>query len=284
MAEVYLGLGTNIGDRTENLNKAIQIIEQRIGRIQSLSSFYETKPWGYISGNLYLNAAICLETNILPPQLLIVVQQIEHEMGRERDLTKRYEDRIIDIDILFYSDTIYSDKNHTLTIPHPLIEKRKFVLEPLNEIAPDFIHPKSKKTVSQIFNDFLKEEKEKNHPRSLRMRIKSFQNAINGLKILLKNEYNARIHLVASILVIITGVLFRISLTEWMLIIFAIGIVFMCEIFNTVAEYLVDYVSPSYHNGIKKIKDLSAAAVLVTALTSVVIGLIIFLPKIIALF
>jgi diacylglycerol kinase len=209
---------------------------------------------------------------------------VEDEMGRKRDTTKRYEDRVIDIDILFYDDLVYSNDDHTLTIPHPLIEKRKFVLEPLREIAPSFIHPTAKKTISQLYEELLKEEWKKHQPHVLKARINSFGHAINGLKILLKYEYNARIHIIIGILVIIAGIVFRIKTIEWMLIIFAIGIVFTCEIFNTVTEYLMDYISPSFNNEIKKIKDLSAAAVLIMSITSVILGIIIFLPKIHALF
>lgn len=283
MAQVYLGLGTNIGNKAENLYKAIRLIEKRMGRIVSSSAFYQTKPWGYVSDNTFLNSAICVETNILPPQVLVIVQQIETEMGRKRDAIKRYEDRIIDIDILFYDELLYSDENHTLTIPHPLVEKRRFVLEPLNEIAPDFVHPVCKKTIRELHTELLKEEKYKNKPHVIKARADSFGYAFNGLKILFRNEHNARIHILASILVIGAGIFFKISPIEWMLIFLAIGIVFICEIFNTVIEYLVDYISPSYHNGIKKIKDLSAAAVLIVAIVSGILGLFIFIPKILCM-
>jgi len=282
MAQVYFGLGSNIGNKAKNLHKAALIIEKRMGRLISSSAFYHTKPWGYISDNSYLNSVICIETNILPFQVLTIVQQIEKEMGRERDITKRYEDRMIDIDILFYDDLIFADENHTLTIPHPLMEKRRFVLEPLNEIAPDFIHPAYKQPISRLYDELLKEEK-KEKPTAIEARINSFGHALNGLKILVKNELNSRIHLIIGFLVIVAGIVFRISNMEWVLLILTIGIVFTCEIFNTVIEYLVDYISPTYHKGIKKIKDLAAAAVLVMAATSVVLGLIIFLPKVLGL-
>jgi 2-amino-4-hydroxy-6-hydroxymethyldihydropteridine diphosphokinase len=284
MAQVYLGLGTNIGNKAENLYKAIRFIEKRMGRIISSSAFYQTKPWGYVSDNTFLNSVVCVDTNILPLQILVIVQQIEAEMGRERDTTKRYEDRVIDIDILFYDDLVYSDKNHTLSIPHPLVEKRRFVLEPMNEIAPDFVHPVCKKTIRELHAELLKEEKDKNKPHIIKARAESFGHAFNGLKVLLRNEHNARIHILASILVIGAGIFFKISAIEWMLIIIAIGVVFICEIFNTVIEYLVDYISPTYHNGIKKIKDLSAAAVLIVAGISGILGLLIFIPKILCMF
>ena len=285
MAQVYLGLGTNIGKKEENLRKAACIIEKRMGKLIFSSAFYYTTPWGYASENSYLNTVICIETNILPFQVLTNIQQIEKEMGRVRDITKRYEDRVIDIDILFYDDLVFSDENHTLTIPHPLVEKRRFVLEPLNEIAPNFIHPVNKKPISLLFEELLKEEEKKKHkPHLIEARINSFGYALNGLKILIKNEYNSRIHLIIGFLVIIAGIFFRISTTEWMLLLFTIGMVFISEIFNTVIEYLIDYISPSYHNGIKKIKDLSAAGVLITATMAVALGLIIFLPKVLKIF
>ena len=284
MGSLYLGLGSNIGNKAENLQKAGILIEKRIGGLISSSAFYHTKPWGYRSENSFLNSVICIETDMPPFQVLDLIKQIEKEMGRKRDTTERYEDRVIDIDILFYDDLIFSDENHTLTIPHPLLEKRGFVLEPLNEIAPDFIHPIRKKTIARLYDELLKEEEEKEKRHPIKARIKSFGPALNGLKILLKNEHNARIHLVIGILVIAAGFFFRISTIEWMLVIFAIGFVFTCEIFNTLIEYLVDYISPSYHGKIKKIKDLGAAAVLIPAIISVALGLIIFLPKVLRMF
>lgn len=282
MAQVYLGLGSNIGNKAENLQKVTHIIEMRIGKIIASSAFYETRPWGYISENSFLNSVIQIETNILPQQILTITQQIEKEMGRgKKNPYKRYEDRLIDIDILFYDDLVYS--NHVLTIPHPLIEKRDFVLNPLHEIAPEFVHPISKKKIYQLKNELSLEEN-RPKPSHLKQRINSFKYAFNGFRILLQNEYNARIHALAGIIVIILGFLFKISLVEWMVLIFLVGIVFMAEIFNTIFEYLIDYISPTYKNQIKKIKDLGAAAVLVVALTAIILGLLIFLPKIWMLF
>ncbi|MCD7971676.1 MAG: diacylglycerol kinase family protein [Candidatus Azobacteroides sp.] len=114
--------------------------------------------------------------------------------------------------------------------------------------------------------------------------MNSFRYAFNGLKILLKNEHNARIHLFIGIAIVLLGIFLKVSSIEWMIFVFLIGIVFMAEIFNTIIEYLIDYISPTYRNQIKKIKDLGAAAVFVIAISAIILGLIIFLPKIWALF
>ena len=119
---------------------------------------------------------------------------------------------------------------------------------------------------------------------SIKKRLESFKYAFNGLKLLLKVEHNSRIHLFVTICVVIAGFLFGISLLEWMLIVFAIGFVFSMEIINSSIEKLADFVSPAKHETIKIVKDMAAAAVLVSAITAAIIGLIIFIPKILDLF
>lgn len=114
---------------------------------------------------------------------------------------------------------------------------------------------------------------------SIVKRLKSFIYALNGLKILILEEHNARIHLFAAICVLIAGIVFRISSLEWTAIIFAIGFVIALEIINSAIENMADFISPEKNEQIKKIKDLSAAAVLVGAITAFVIGLIVFIPK-----
>ncbi len=116
---------------------------------------------------------------------------------------------------------------------------------------------------------------------SIKKRLESFKYAFNGLKILILEEHNARIHILATILVIISGFLFEISTLEWLAIIFAIGFVVACEIINSAIENLADFISPNKNEIIKKVKDLSAAAVLISALTAIVVGIIVFLPKMI---
>lgn len=119
---------------------------------------------------------------------------------------------------------------------------------------------------------------------SLEKRVESFKYALNGLKIVFIEEHNARIHLIVSLIVIACGFIFHIATVEWMIICFAIGLVISMEIINSAIENLSDFVSPEYHKLIKKVKDLSAAAVLVCTISSVVIGILIFLPKIAHLF
>lgn len=118
---------------------------------------------------------------------------------------------------------------------------------------------------------------------SLKSRLKSFKYAINGFRILISDEHNSRIHLAAMIIAIILGIILDISEVEWLVIVIVIGLVFSVEIINSAIEHLADFVSPNYHEIIKKVKDLSAAAVLISALVSVIVAFIIFVPKILKL-
>jgi diacylglycerol kinase len=118
---------------------------------------------------------------------------------------------------------------------------------------------------------------------SISKRLKSFKYAFNGLRILIKEEHNARIHLFATVCVIIAGLFFNISMNEWIGVIFSIGLVFSLEIINSSIENIADFISPEKHEMIKKIKDLSASGVLISAITALIIGLIIFIPKILNL-
>lgn len=140
MARVYVGLGTNLGNKEENLRTAVYLINKKIGKVISLSSFYETAAWGFVSEHTFLNAAACIETTLSPAEILQQTQYIEQELGRTRKSVKGvYTDRPIDIDILLYDNLIL--QTPTLTIPHPLMTERRFVMEPLSEIAPGLIHP-----------------------------------------------------------------------------------------------------------------------------------------------
>ncbi len=136
MNRVYLGLGSNLGDRLYYLTKAIDELED-ICDIITLSSVYETEPVDMISKNLFLNMALLAETTFDPSDLLKQLKEIELKLGRKQ--TKKSRDREIDIDILLYEGLIY--RNSMVTIPHPEMERRRFVLVPLAEIAPDVIHP-----------------------------------------------------------------------------------------------------------------------------------------------
>lgn len=137
MAKVYLGLGTNLGNKEQNLRDAIQKIEERVGNVHSLSAFYATAPWGFESENTFLNAAACIETLLSPHELLTVTQQIEREIGRTaKSVNHTYADRLIDIDLLMYDDLVINEPD--LILPHPLMHERRFVMEPLSEIAPNW--------------------------------------------------------------------------------------------------------------------------------------------------
>ena len=133
MHTVYLSLGSNLGDKEQNLASAISEIARRIGDITAQSAFLETEPWGFDSDNTFLNAAVCLETQLSPYELLHTTQQIERDLGRKQKSEQGvYHDRIIDIDILLYDDLHIQTPE--LTIPHPLMQQRDFVLIPLKEI------------------------------------------------------------------------------------------------------------------------------------------------------
>ena len=133
--QVYLGLGSNLGNREAVLLQAIKLIDERVGQVLRRSSFIETEPWGFESDNKFLNAAVCCETELSPRQVLQTTQQIERDLGKrntKRQKTINYQDRPIDIDILLYDDLIVDEPD--LKIPHPLMYQREFVMRPLNEI------------------------------------------------------------------------------------------------------------------------------------------------------
>lgn len=150
MAIAFIGLGSNIGKKQENLNQALIYIEERIGSIVCSSSIYETAPCGFSSENQFLNMVTKVSTSLSPEELLPVSKTIERLMGRSCKSSDNtiYEDRIIDLDILFY-DTIEMSTPE-LTIPHPLLHTRQFVLEPMSEIAPEWEHPVLHQTISTI--------------------------------------------------------------------------------------------------------------------------------------
>lgn len=149
MTTVYLGLGTNIGNRKENLTRAIEALSLALGPCTAQSSFIETAPWGFDSDNPFLNCAVAFETELTPLLLLDTTEKVERELGRTtKSNSGVYHDRIIDIDILLYGSAIVETPR--LTIPHPLMHLRDFVLEPLAEIAPHAIHPKTGKSIEQL--------------------------------------------------------------------------------------------------------------------------------------
>jgi 2-amino-4-hydroxy-6-hydroxymethyldihydropteridine diphosphokinase len=143
---VFLLLGSNLGDRLETLRSAQMLIGDRIGRVRSASSVYETAPWGVLDQPSFLNQVLIVATGYVPEEVLRLILEIEHELGRVR--YERWGARVIDIDILYYQGMVIDSAR--LTVPHPRLHERRFTLVPLHEIAPDFIHPLLLKTTSQL--------------------------------------------------------------------------------------------------------------------------------------
>ena len=131
--QVFIGLGSNLGDKVWNLQETIRLISERVGAVVRQSSFLDTEPWGFESENTFVNAVICCETEKTPREVLVLTQQIEREMGRTRKSSSGgYSDRPIDIDILLYDNLTVDEPD--LKIPHPLMHQRDFVMIPLEEI------------------------------------------------------------------------------------------------------------------------------------------------------
>ena len=153
---VYLGLGSNTGDKKMNLMRAIDLLSLALGSQATLSSIIESEPWGYESSNSYLNCVATFDTTLTPTQLLDTTEDIEKQIGRtQKSIDGQYSDRPIDIDILFYgNETVETPR---LTIPHPLLHKRDFVLSPMKEIAPEFVHPLLGFTIEELHKQLLEE-------------------------------------------------------------------------------------------------------------------------------
>ena len=145
----YLCLGSNLGEREANLRRALALLSPKV-TINDVSSIYETEPVGYKEQPLFLNMVCRITTKLSPEELLCLAKDIETKMGRLLS-KQRNSPRPIDIDILFYNDKIMETRD--LTIPHPRLQDRAFVLIPLEEIAPDLIHPKLDKSIAQLAND-----------------------------------------------------------------------------------------------------------------------------------
>jgi len=151
MAEVYFSLGSNQGDRMENLQSAITHIGNRIGALKEKSKVYESEPWGYKDQEQYLNQVVCFESALMPIEILDIAMDIENHLGRVRSGWQGYESRTMDIDVLLYDQLEINTTK--LTVPHPKMHLRNFVLIPLNEIAPDIIHPFFRQTVNRLRTD-----------------------------------------------------------------------------------------------------------------------------------
>ena len=146
---IILSIGTNIGNRQENIANAITALND-IGKVQSVSPIYTSEPWGFESENGFYNIALILETTLSPLNLLYATQKIERDLGRTAKTTTAYADRIIDIDIIDHNNQIIDTQ--TLTLPHKLMHKRNFVLYPLVDIAPNWQHPILKLTATELKN------------------------------------------------------------------------------------------------------------------------------------
>lgn len=151
MPTAYIGIGSNLGNREENCEKAIKLLEGNNIKVTKRSSMIETEPWGVEDQPKFINMAVTIETGFKSEELLRVLKKIEDEIGRSP--AERWGPRIIDLDILLYDDLII--KTPELEIPHPHIEEREFVLKPLSEIAPEKIHPVLKKSIKELFLQFL---------------------------------------------------------------------------------------------------------------------------------
>lgn len=149
---VYLSLGSNVGDRFGFLEKAIQKIEEKIGRVVSASPVYETPAWGY-NGAAFLNACLGIETEKSPEEVLKSLLAIEESLGRIRNQGQGYQDRTIDLDLLLYDALIL--ESPTLELPHPRMNLRQFILTPLNDIAGEVLHPQLQKSISSLKKECL---------------------------------------------------------------------------------------------------------------------------------
>ena len=155
MANVYLGIGSNVGDKQANIDKAVRLLkEDKDIDWVGMSSILETEPEGGVPQPRFLNAVIQVKTELLPPDLLSRLKGIERRLGRQKGEANA--PRTMDLDILFYDDVVIIE-GKTLSIPHPRLEKRVFVLKPLSELAPELVHPRLKKTVRTLLEELVHE-------------------------------------------------------------------------------------------------------------------------------
>ena len=150
MEITYLLLGGNLGDRIEYLRRGVDLLRRDVGNVQTVSSVYESEPWGFDDPQWFLNQVAAVETNLSPIELLSRIQQIEEHLGRRRT-HNYYQARTIDIDIILYGNLVINTPE--LIIPHPLMCERMFVLQPMAEIAPELQHPILSKTMAYLKED-----------------------------------------------------------------------------------------------------------------------------------
>jgi len=149
-SQVIIGLGSNLNDRFAALSRALTLLKEEAGDIVAASSVWETEPWGFDADDQFLNMVVVLETGKQPRQLMQLFRSLEGRMGRKRSGGGRYESRIIDIDILLWQDRVISMPG--LEVPHPKLADRRFVLEPLYEVAPGAVHPVTGLTAKEMLS------------------------------------------------------------------------------------------------------------------------------------
>lgn len=148
MACIYLGIGSNSSDKAVKIKEALILLEKKIGIIVAKSHIYETEPWGFECNDTFFNMAVEINTNLTPEEILLSCKNIEKKLGRVKSTKNKYDSRTIDLDILFYDNIII--KTAEMIIPHTYIEKRLFVLLPLNDIAPHYVHPVLKEDITNL--------------------------------------------------------------------------------------------------------------------------------------
>lgn len=153
MSVSYIGIGSNLGNRHKNCLHAIELLEIRGIKVKKKSSMYETGPWGVKDQPRFINMVIQIETSLMPHELLGVLKDIEKEIGRKDSF--HWGPRIIDLDILLFNEIVMNDKK--LQIPHPYLHEREFVLRPLDEIAPDVIHPVLNMSINKLAHKMLRD-------------------------------------------------------------------------------------------------------------------------------
>lgn len=152
MSRSYIGIGSNLGNRHENCLHAIELLEKRGITVKKKSSLYETEPWGVNDQPRFINMVVEIETTLEPKELLSLLKGIEKEIGRQDSF--HWGPRIIDLDILLFNTLVLNEEN--LKIPHPFLHEREFVLRPLNEIAPDVIHPLFHMSIDELSQRLLR--------------------------------------------------------------------------------------------------------------------------------